>query len=124
MKLEELVTLLKAEVFTPENYAPEMEVSFAFGSDMMSDALMLLRTAPDEFFERGILLTGLVTRQSVRTAEMLDFKVVLLVRGKKPNENVYDAAKEANIVLLGTNEAMFSASGKLYEKGIRGVSDL
>ena len=124
MKLKELVTLLKAEVFTPEIYDENMEVEFAFGSDMMSDALMLLRTAPEEFFEKGILLTGLVTRQSVRTAEMLDFKVVLLVRGKKPNENVYDMANESHIILLGTELAMFTASGKLYAEGIRGVSDL
>lgn len=124
MKLKELVELLNVTVFTPENYNPEYDVDYAFGSDMMSDALMLLRTAPDEFFERGILLTGLVTRQSVRTAEMLDFGVVLLVRGKKPNDNVYDAAKEAGIMLLGTDNSMFSSSGKLYLKGVKGVSDL
>jgi len=121
MKLKDLVNLLDAEIFTECNYDPERDVDFAFGSDMMSDALMILRTADDEFFEKGILLTGLVTRQSVRTAEMLDFGVVVLVRGKKPNDNVYDAAKEANIILLGTKCSMFTASGKLYEKGVRGV---
>lgn len=123
MKLSEVVEVLNATIFTPENYDGDKVVDFAFGSDMMSDALMLLRTAPDEFFERGILLTGLVTRQSVRTAEMLDFGVVLIVRGKKPNDNVYDAAREAGVTLIGTDASMFSASGKLYALGVRGVSD-
>ena len=123
MKLKDVVKILDATIFTEDNYNGEKDIDFAFGSDMMSDALMLLRTAPDEFFERGILLTGLVTRQSVRTAEMLDFGVVLLVRGKKPNDNVYDAAREAGVTLLGTTASMFSASGKLYAQGVRGVSD-
>src|SRR5574344_903274 len=124
MKLSELVKLLDADVFTKDIYDGDREVDYAFGSDLMSDALMVLRTAPDFFFEKGILLTGLVTRQSVRTAEMLDFPVILLVRGKQPNENVYDAAKDSNIIMLGTKFSMFSASGKLYSSGVRGISEV
>ncbi len=122
MKLKDLVSLLDAKILTPDLYDENRDVEFAFGSDMMSDALMLLRTAPDEFFEKGILLTGLVTCQSIRTAEMLDFGAVLIVRGKKPNDNVYDAAREAGITLLVTSNSMFSSCGKLYEAGIRGVN--
>ena len=94
MRIKDIVEVLNAEVFTPEIYDENIELNFAFGSDLMSDALMLLRTAPDNFFEEGMLLTGLVTKQSVRTAEMLDFKLIVIVRGKKPNENVYEAAMD------------------------------
>jgi len=124
MKLKDAVKLLDADVLTPDIYDENFEVNFAFGSDMMSDALMLLRTAPDKFCEHGILLTGLVTRQSIRTAEMLDFQVVLIVRGKTPNENVYQAAKDSGIVLLATKCSMFSASGKLYAQGVVGITDI
>lgn len=124
MKLKELVEVLEAEVFTEDIYDGEKEIEYGFGSDMMSDALMLLRTAPEEFFVKGMLLTGLVTRQSIRTAEMLDFGLVVLVRGKQPNDNVYEAAKDANIIMVGTKFSMFSASGRLYAKGVKGISEI
>lgn len=123
MLLKEVVELLNCKIYTPENYNENYELNFAFGSDLMSDALMLLRTAPENFFEEGMLLTGLVTNQSIRTAEMLDFQVVMLVRDKKPNQNVIDSAMESGIALLSTPFSMFSAAGKLWEKGVRGVSE-
>ena len=124
MRIKDIVELLDAEVFTKEIYDENIELNYAFGSDLMSDALMLLRTAPDDFFEQGMLLTGLVTKQSVRTAEMLDFKLIVIVRGKKPNENVYEAAIDSNIIVVTTPYSMFSASGRLYQNGIKGVSEL
>ena len=123
MKLKEVVEVLNAKIFTPDTYDGEKEVKYACGSDMMSDALMLLRTAPDRFFEHGVLLTGLVTKQSIRTAEMLDFEVVILVRGKTPNDNVYDAAQESGIIVIGTDDSMFTASGKLYAHGVLGKAE-
>lgn len=124
MKINELVELLDAKVLSNADIDFEKEYQYAFGSDLMSDALMLLRTAPDTFFEKGVLLTGLVTAQSIRTAEMLDFTVVILVRGKIPNQNVIEAAKESNILVIGTKDSMFTASGKMYQAGFRGVSEI
>lgn len=124
MKINELIELLNAEVFSDATFDLDQDFRYAFGSDLMSDALMLLRTAPDSFFEHGVLLTGLVTAQSIRTAEMLDFKVLILIRGKKPNQNVIDAAKESNILVLGTKDSMFTASGKMYAQGFRGVTEI
>ena len=123
MKLQEVVELLNCKIYTPDDFNPDYELNFAFGSDLMSDALMLLRTAPEEFFAEGMLLTGLVTNQSIRTAEMLDFEVVMLVRDKKPNQTVIDSAIDSGIMLLSTPFSMFSACGKLWEKGVKGVSE-
>ena len=53
------------------------EISRAFGSDMMSDALAYADS-------HTILLTGLCNLQVLRTAEMLDIPVILFVRGKQP----------------------------------------
>lgn len=124
MKLKDVVELLNAEVYTQDIYDENIDIEFAFGSDLMSDALMLLRTTPDEFFEKGMLITGLVTKQSVRTAEMLDFRVIVIVRDKIPRENVKEAAVESGIIVITTPYSMFSASGRLYEKGIKGVNEL
>lgn len=123
MKLQELVELLKAKVYT-NNYEPEREIEYAFSCDLMSDALMLLRNVPFDFTEKGVLVTGLVTIQGVRTAEMLDLGILLLVRGKKPNEAVIEAAEQSNIILLSTEYTMFSSNGRMFNAGIRGISEL
>ena len=123
MKLQELVELLKAKVYT-NNYEPEREIEYAFSCDLMSDALMLLRNVPFDFTEKGVLVTGLVTIQGVRTAEMLDLEILLLVRGKKPNEAVIEAAEQSNIILLSTEYTMFSSNGRMFNAGIRGISEL
>ncbi|MGN1295783.1 MAG: hypothetical protein ACI4U5_05180 [Bacilli bacterium] len=115
--------LLNAKVYT-NNYEPEREIEYAFSCDLMSDALMLLRNVPFDFTEKGVLVTGLVTTQGVRTAEMLDLEILLLVRGKKPNEAVIEAAEQSNIILLSTEYTMFSSNGRMFNAGIKGISEL
>lgn len=123
MKLSQLVKVLNAQIFTQKTYDANKEISYAFSCDLMSDALMLLRNVPMKFCDEGLLSTGLVTIQGVRTAEMLDIYVILLVRGKIPSQQVIEAAEELNIIMIGTSYTMFSSNGKMYEAGIKGISE-
>ncbi len=121
MKLNELMGLMAAKSYTP-SLMKDKEINFAFCSDLMSDALVIMNSVKDPtILEHTILITGLATQQSIRTAEMLDVDVVLLVRGKIPSEKVILLAHEAQVMLLSTETTMFNASGILFEKGIRGV---
>ncbi len=121
MKLNELMDLMAAKSYTP-SLMKDKEINFAFCSDLMSDALVIMNSVKDPtILEHTILITGLATQQSIRTAEMLDVDVVLLVRGKIPSEKVILLAHEAQVMLLSTETTMFNASGILFEKGIRGV---
>lgn len=121
MKLNELMGLMDAKSYTP-TIMKDKDIQFAFCSDLMSDALVIMNSVKDPtILEHTILITGLATQQSIRTAEMLDVDVVLLVRGKIPSEKVILLAHEANVMLLSTETTMFNASGILFEKGIRGV---
>ena len=121
MKLNELMGLMDAKSYTP-TIMKDKDIQFAFCSDLMSDALVIMNSVKDStILEHTILITGLATQQSIRTAEMLDVDVVLLVRGKIPSEKVILLAHEANVMLLSTETTMFNASGILFEKGIRGV---
>lgn len=121
MKLETLMTMMNAKSYTPA-LMRDKDIHFAFCSDLMSDALVIMNSVKDpKILEHTILITGLATQQSIRTAEMLDVDVVLLVRGKIPSEKVILLAHEANVMLLATDTTMFNASGLLYEAGIRGV---
>ena len=110
MTIEKIVTLLNAEVLTGTDKLNTPIVS-AFGADMMSDVLAFVN-------DQGMLITGLINPQVVRTAEMMDISCIAFVRGKRPDQGVVDLAAERGIVLLTTQEKMFSACGKLYGQGI------
>jgi hypothetical protein len=121
MKLSEIIKKYNFKVYTPEILS-EMDINYAFCSDLMSDALIILNSVTDErILAQSMLITGLTTNQSIRTAEMLDVNVVLLVRGKIPSLKVVDLAIESNILLLSTEQTMFNMSGLLYSDGIKGI---
>ncbi len=114
MKISKIIELLEATVLCGEDMI-ENEVHSACGSDMMSDVLAYVK-------EQAVLLTGLINLQVVRTAEMMDMKCIVIVRGKRPNEDVINLCRESGIVMLMTDERMYVACGKLYENGLRGGS--
>lgn len=121
MTLTKLMQLVDARTYTP-TLMRDKDIQFGFCSDLMSDALVIMNSVRDKtILDHTILITGLATQQSIRTAEMLDVDVVLLVRGKIPSEKVIMLAIEANVMIISTEVTMFNASGLLYEKGIRGV---
>ncbi len=68
-----------------------------------------------------LLVTGLVTNQTIRTAEMLDIKTILFINGKTPSKAVLELADELDMILLTTNNTLFSASGKLYENKLKSI---
>ena len=110
MKVREIVELLDAKPLCgTESY--DLEVMSASASDMMSDVLAFVK-------DQSILITGLMNVQVVRTAEMLDMKCILFVRGKEPDETIINLADEAGICVLTTKYEMFEASGILYTNGL------
>jgi predicted transcriptional regulator len=116
MTLKEIKELLQAEVIVGENKL-DIEITFAGGSDLMSDVLA--------FGKPGILLlTGLSNSQSVRTANIIDAKAIIYVRGKKPDAEGIELAREKGIPLLSTKLMMYATCGLLFNHGIPGVSDL
>ncbi len=114
MKIGKIVELLDAEVLSGEDMM-NTHVYSACGSDMMSDVLAFVK-------EQAVLLTGLVNLQVVRTAEMMDMKCIVFVRGKKPTPDILAYAADCRIAVLRTEERMYVACGRLYENGLRGGS--
>jgi predicted transcriptional regulator len=112
MLVREVKEILEAEVITCEN-GMGFEVKSACGSDMMSDVLAFVK-------DQSVLLTGLVNPQVVRTAEMMDMRCIVFVRGKMPDASVINLAFERGIVLLSTSYRMFTACGLLYSHGLQG----
>jgi predicted transcriptional regulator len=110
MKIREVAKIVNGEVLCCEHLL-DNEVYSACGSDMMSNVLAFVK-------DQGCLLTGLCNPQVIRTAEMMDIKCVVLVRGKCPDEAMTKLAAAHDIVLIRSNERMFEACGKLYEAGL------
>ena len=112
MYLYEIRDTLQATVLCGEE-ALDREVRSACASDFMSDVLAYVK-------DQGLLLTGMVNPQVVRTAEMMDMKCIVFVRGKLPGPDIVELARERDIVVMRSELRMFVACGLLYRSGLAG----
>lgn len=110
MKLREVKDLLEATVETGDDLL-DAEVGNAFGSDMMSEVLAYVQ-------DQGVLMTGLVNEQVIRTAAMMNMECVVMVRGKTPTPNMIAIAKENEVCILRTDLTLYESSGRLYVNGM------
>lgn len=111
MMLSEIKEILNADVLWGAEHL-DREVQSACGSDFMSDVLAYVKN-------QALLLTGLVNPQVVRTAEMMDMKCIVFVRGKQPDQAILDLAQDRQLVVMATKERMYNACGLLYLNGLR-----
>ena len=110
MKLKELIQIVQGEVLT-KGVDLDREVKGGCGADLMSDVLAY--SQPD-----AVLLTGLVSMQVVRTAQMADVAAVLFVREKQPTDDMVQLARREGIPLISTSCGMFEACGRLHRAGL------
>lgn len=111
IRLSEISDLLCCDVCTPGDGLDGVEIQFGCASDLMSDVLAFSRAG-------AILLTGLVTVQTIQTAYIAEIGAVVFVRGKKPGEAIIQLAREKHIAVLATPYSMYEACGLLYRKGL------
>ncbi|MDR0406387.1 MAG: hypothetical protein LBH54_06245 [Clostridiales bacterium] len=113
MKLNIVKDLLGARLLTGESdeRLARFDIHSACGSDLMSDVLAFVK-------DQGLLLTGLVNPQVIRTAEMMDVVAICFVRGKTPDESVLALARERGMPILTTRYPLFIACGRLYNGGL------
>ncbi len=112
MQIRKIAELLNAKILCGEDHL-DGAVHSACGCDMMSDVLAFVK-------DQAVLLTGLCNPQVVRTAEMMDMRCIVFVRGKMPPEEVVRLAEDAGIVVMASPERMYVACGKLYANGLAG----
>lgn len=113
MKLSEIKEVLRAEIITTDDNL-NMQFRAGTASDLMSDLL----TGPTN---GAFLLTGLCNVQVIRTSVVAGVAAVVFVREKHPTPEMIAQAQEHGLPLLSTPFTMFSACGRLFEKGLRGV---
>ena len=109
--VRQIAEVLEASILLGEKQLG-LEVCAACGADLMSDVMAFVK-------DRVVLLTGLVNLQTIRTADILDIRVIVFVRGKSPGSDLVELAREHGLILLSTRYSMFLACGRLYEAGLR-----
>lgn len=113
MKIAEIKDLLGAELLCGEDCL-DYDVESACCSDMMSDVLAYVK-------DQGVLITGLVNPQVIRTASMMDMNCIVFVRSKAPSEEMIELAEECGITVMKTTLRAYDACGRLYSSGLTGA---
>ena len=115
MNLKELRDILDAEVLYGNNHLNQ-EIKTAYASDLMSDVLTFVKSG-------SLLLTGLKSTQTMRTAEMAEIGAICFVNNKRPLEEMMKLANEKDIPILATKLFLYECCGRVYKKGLPGVYD-
>lgn len=105
MQLREVALRLGAEEIVRAEH-PETEVRCVAAADLLSD---ILATGKDQF----IILTGLVSPQVIRTAQVVGALAVFLVRGKHPTHEMIGLAQAHGIPLYTTSLPLFESCVRL-----------
>jgi len=113
MKISELKDILKAELLVGKEQLEQI-VSGGGAADLMDDVLAAAAKG-------CALLTGVTTTHVIQTARIAQVGAVVIVRGKKPPEDMIQMARDYGIPLLLTDYSLFVACGRLYMNGIRGL---
>jgi predicted transcriptional regulator len=111
MTLADAVAVLQAEAIVA---APEEGVAVAgcFAADLMSDVLAFARPG-------SVLLTGLASDQTIRTAAIKHLVAVVVIEGKQVGGDMVDAAREQRVPLYRTHLSKFEACGLMMQAGLR-----
>ncbi len=103
MKLKILFDAVQAQSLWIDPAHENADVLHVIASDLMSDVLMMDLDHP-------LLLTSLVSDQSLRTAHVVGAAAVLIVNGKTPPPEMIELARELSIPLARTRLAKFDAA--------------
>src|SRR5574339_997568 len=89
MQLKEIIDLVDGTPLTPD-VDMSIRIRGGCGADLMSDVLACSQP-------KAVLLTGLTNPQVVRTAQIAEIRAIILVRGKQPQTETIDIARQENM---------------------------
>ena len=113
MKLEEIVKAVGMNVETGEE-ALGRQVNGGYASDLLSDVMANSR-------EGDVWVTLQVHPNIIAVATLKELAGIIIVQGKKPDEETIKKAQQEGIPLMVTKFQAFEIIGKLYQMGISGM---
>lgn len=93
----------------------EREVTGGYSSDLLSDVMANSRKG-------NIWITLQVHPNIIAVAALKELSAILLVNGRKPDEETIGKAQSVNIPLLTCELSAFDLIGQLYGMGLRGTT--
>jgi len=105
IEIEKIKDSLQAQIIEGNDIS-EKYVTGVYASDLMSDVLAYGKSG-------SILLTGLNSQQAAISAYMAEFKAIVFLRGKIPDNDIKEFARERNIIILSTQADMYEACVKI-----------
>jgi hypothetical protein len=113
VKLEDVVKQTGMKVEAAQEKL-DCEVLGGYASDLLSDVMANSK-------EGDIWVTLQVHPNIIAVATLKDLAGIIIVQGKKPEEETIKKAQQEGIPLLVTEHQAFEISGKLYQMGISGM---
>lgn len=102
MTFIEIIEQLPAHLVNRSDDFPGATIGHIVASDLMSDVLVA-------DFDDVLVVTSLTSEQTVRTADIVGARGVLLVNDKVPQPSMKKLAEQQNITVLSTPLSMFEA---------------
>lgn len=112
MKLQEICNIVNGTFIN--ECQDSLNYTKAFASDLMSDVLRFS-------MENTVLVTGLSTIQTVRTAEISNLTCLIIARDKKITSEMISLASKSRISMISTTASVYEISGLLYMNGLKPV---
>ena len=113
MKITEVAAALGGHIACGRDRA-EITVDYGFSADLLSDVLTLEK-------EKILLVTGLCSLQTIRTAEMAEIDCIVIARGKKVSPSMVELADRAGVILVECDYSVFRPSGILFDAGLKPI---
>jgi predicted transcriptional regulator len=113
MTVRDVIKLLEAEVLSGEDKLDAI-VQYIGASDMMSDVLAYARPGM-------MLITSITTSQAIRTGLVTETLGMIIAQNKTVPPQIVKMAQDNNFLLLRTRFLKFTACGRLYNAGFKGL---
>ncbi len=110
MRISEIIKELNLTVLTGGDFL-DRDVIGGYVSDMLSDVLANSNKG-------NIWITLQTHLNIISVASVKELSSIIIVKGRKPDEDSLKKAEEEKIIILSSDEGAFQIVGKLYELGI------
>jgi serine kinase of HPr protein (carbohydrate metabolism regulator) len=113
MKLAEIVKQCNLKLGSKET-SLDREVTGGYSSDLLSDVMAHGKKG-------NIWITLQAHPNIIAVAVLKELSAIVLVNGRKPDEETINKAQSENVPLLTSESSAFDLIGHLYGMGLRGM---